>query len=114
MPSCLIGMKACVSTHHLSRKLNSLGHDARLTPAKYVRPLSLIHISPYAYQKAFSLPLAHRITSRSKWLPLNSIILLFRWNRFQRSYPSQPPRKVCDMCGRPLRRKKNLLDGYGA
>jgi agmatinase len=27
---------------------------------------------------------------------LNSIILLFRWNRFQRSYPSQPPRKVCD------------------
>jgi len=22
--------------------------------------------------------------------------LLFRWNRFQRSYPSQPPRKVCD------------------
>ena len=40
MPSCLIGMKACVSTHHLSRKLNSLGHDARLTPAKYVRPYS--------------------------------------------------------------------------
>jgi hypothetical protein len=27
---------------------------------------------------------------------LNSIILLFRWTRFQRSYPSQPPRKVCD------------------
>jgi transposase len=22
--------------------------------------------------------------------------LLFRWNRFQRSYPSQPPSKVCD------------------
>jgi transposase len=25
-------------THHLSRKLTSLGHDARLMPAKYVRP----------------------------------------------------------------------------
>jgi hypothetical protein len=24
--------------HHLSRKLQALGHDARLMPAKYVRP----------------------------------------------------------------------------
>src|SRR3974390_3492672 len=35
---CLIGMEACVGAHHLSRKLQSLGHDARLMPAKYVRP----------------------------------------------------------------------------
>ena len=34
---CLIGMEACVGAHHLSRKLASLGHDARLMPAKYVR-----------------------------------------------------------------------------
>jgi transposase len=40
MPPCLIGMEACVGSHHLSRKLNSLGHDARLMPAKYVRPYS--------------------------------------------------------------------------
>ena len=40
MPLCLIGMEACVGAHHLSRKLNSLGHDARLMPAKYVRPYS--------------------------------------------------------------------------
>ncbi len=40
MPPCLIGMGACVGAHHLSRKLNSLGHDARLMPAKYVRPYS--------------------------------------------------------------------------
>ena len=33
-------MEACVGAHHLSRKLNSLGHDARLMPAKYVRPYS--------------------------------------------------------------------------
>jgi transposase len=40
MPSCLIGMEACVGAHHLSRKLTALGHDARLMPAKYVRPYS--------------------------------------------------------------------------
>src|SRR5947207_8844536 len=40
MPRCLIGMEACVGAHHLSRKLNSLGHDARLMPARYVRPYS--------------------------------------------------------------------------
>ena len=38
MPPCLIGMEACVGAHHLSRKLQSLGHDARLMPAKDVRP----------------------------------------------------------------------------
>jgi transposase len=40
LPACLIGMEACVGAHHLSRKLNNLGHDARLMPAKYVRPYS--------------------------------------------------------------------------
>jgi transposase len=40
MPPCLIGMEACVGAHHLSRKLDALGHDSRLMPAKYVRPYS--------------------------------------------------------------------------
>ena len=40
MPPCLVGMEACVGAHHLSRKLHGLGHDARLMPAKYVRPYS--------------------------------------------------------------------------
>jgi len=40
LPPCLIGMEACVGAHHLSRKLQILGHDARLMPAKYVRPYS--------------------------------------------------------------------------
>ena len=39
-PLCLIGMEACVGANHLSRKLKALGHDARLMPAKYVRPYS--------------------------------------------------------------------------
>src|SRR6202051_4577035 len=40
MPACLIGMEACVGAHHLARRLKLLGHDARLMPAKYVRPYS--------------------------------------------------------------------------
>jgi transposase len=40
VPPCLIGMEACVGAHHLSRKLKAFGHDARLMPAKYVRPYS--------------------------------------------------------------------------
>jgi transposase len=40
LPPCLIGMEAGVGAHHLSRRLQMLGHDARLMPAKYVRPYS--------------------------------------------------------------------------
>ena len=40
MAPCLVGMEACVGAHHLSRKLQGLGHNARLMPAKYVRPYS--------------------------------------------------------------------------
>src|ERR1700682_4999464 len=43
IPPCLIGMEACGGAHHLSRKLASLRHDARLMPAKYVRPYSKGH-----------------------------------------------------------------------
>ena len=39
-PPCLIGMEACVGAHHLSRQLQRFGHDARLMPARYVRPYS--------------------------------------------------------------------------
>ena len=40
IPACLVGMEACVGAHHLSRRLRAQGHDARLMPAKYVRPYS--------------------------------------------------------------------------
>src|SRR5437016_8368202 len=40
LPPCLFGVVACVGAHHLSRRLRMLGHDARLMPAKYVRPYS--------------------------------------------------------------------------
>src|SRR5262245_50323928 len=40
MVPCLIGMEACVGSHHLGRQLKTHGHDVRLMPAKYVRPYS--------------------------------------------------------------------------
>src|SRR4030095_7821263 len=40
LPPCLVGMEACVGAYQLSRRLKALGHDARLMPAKYVRPYS--------------------------------------------------------------------------
>ena len=38
MPTCLIGMEACVGAHHLSRQLLALGHDVKLIPAQFVSP----------------------------------------------------------------------------
>jgi transposase len=34
LPACLIGMEACVGAHQRSRRLQKLGHDARLMPAR--------------------------------------------------------------------------------
>ena len=42
-PTCrrvLSAWRPVVGAHHLSRKLNAPGHDARLMPAQYVRPYS--------------------------------------------------------------------------
>jgi transposase len=38
LPPCLVGIEACASSHHWSRKLQSLGHTVRLMPPAYVRP----------------------------------------------------------------------------
>jgi transposase len=52
LPPCLIGMEACVGAHHLSRKLQMLGHDARLMPAKYVGPSSKGQKNDFRDEKA--------------------------------------------------------------
>jgi transposase len=39
LPLCLIAWRLASGAHHLSRKLQMLGHDARLMPAKYLRPI---------------------------------------------------------------------------
>ena len=38
LPSCLVGMEACASSHYWSRELQALGHKVRLMPLAYVRP----------------------------------------------------------------------------
>jgi len=37
LPSCLIGIEACPTAHHWSRKLQALGHTVRLMPPSYVK-----------------------------------------------------------------------------
>lgn len=32
LPSCLIGMEACGTSHHWARELTKLGHEVRLMP----------------------------------------------------------------------------------
>src|SRR6267143_1117084 len=39
LPPCLIGMEACVGAHHLSRKLQMLGHDERLMTVPGIGPI---------------------------------------------------------------------------
>ena len=40
-------MEACAGSHHVCRKLIALGHDARLMPAKYVKPFLKGHKNDY-------------------------------------------------------------------
>ena len=35
---CVIGIEACASSHHWSRRLQALGHTVRLMPPAYVKP----------------------------------------------------------------------------
>ncbi len=38
LPPCLVGLEACSASHHWARQLIGLGHDARMMPARYVKP----------------------------------------------------------------------------
>jgi transposase len=38
LPTCLVGIEACASSHYWSRELQALGHNVRLMPPAYVRP----------------------------------------------------------------------------
>ena len=40
LPSCLVGIEACASSHHWSRELKGLGHTVGLMPPAYVKPFS--------------------------------------------------------------------------
>jgi transposase len=38
LPPCVVGMEACGSAHHWARKLQSLGHTAKLMAPQFVKP----------------------------------------------------------------------------
>src|ERR1700746_2506716 len=38
LPTCLVGIEACASSHHWGRELQVLGHTVRLMPPAYVKP----------------------------------------------------------------------------
>lgn len=38
LPSCIVGMEACLSAHFVSRTLRTLGFEPRIIPAKYTKP----------------------------------------------------------------------------
>ena len=38
LPSCLIGMEACASSHHWARTLSELGHTVKLIAPQFVKP----------------------------------------------------------------------------
>ncbi|MEM8977114.1 MAG: IS110 family transposase [Pseudomonadota bacterium] len=38
LPPCLVGIEACGTAHHWARELQQLGHEAKLMPARYVKP----------------------------------------------------------------------------
>lgn len=38
LPSCLVGIEACGTSHHWARELAKLGQEVRLMPPAYVKP----------------------------------------------------------------------------
>jgi transposase len=38
MPTCLVGMEACATSHYWARQLVQLGHEVKLMPPRYVKP----------------------------------------------------------------------------
>ncbi len=54
IPTCLIGMKACVGAHHLSRQLLVLRHDVKLIPAQFVIPFRKSHKNDFRDAEAIA------------------------------------------------------------
>jgi transposase len=54
MPTCLIGLEACVGAHHLSRQLLALGHDVKLIPAQFVSPFRKSHTNDFRDAEAIA------------------------------------------------------------
>ncbi len=38
LPSCLIGIEACASSHYWARKFTALGHEVKMISPQFVKP----------------------------------------------------------------------------
>jgi hypothetical protein len=73
LPRCVVGMEACLSAHFVSRTLRQLGHEPRIIPAIYVKPLLRLRRSSATSTRHWQLradtstgrtPTAHTSASR--------------------------------------------------
>ena len=53
LPPCLVGIEACASSHHWSRKLKALDHTVRLMPPAYVKPYVNPLVPSHCRMRAF-------------------------------------------------------------
>ena len=67
---CLVGMEACAGAHHVARRLAAYGHDARLIPAKYVKPFLKGHKNDYRDAEAIAEAVGRPTMS---FVPLKSV-----------------------------------------
>jgi hypothetical protein len=63
LPSCLIGIEACASSHHWSRELQALGHTVRLMP-----PTELTSTIIFGARRPMPI-VSSRVRSRAIFLP---------------------------------------------
>ena len=67
---CLVAMEACGGSHHWARRLQELGHEPRLLPAKAVRPFvrgkKTMHTMPRQSGPPHSGPPSRRLRSRAR------------------------------------------------
>ena len=63
LPSCIVGMEACLSAHFVSRSLRKMGFEPRIIPAIYVKPFNkgqkndynVSDVSTCGYLRGFSI-----------------------------------------------------------
>src|SRR5579864_131810 len=74
LPSCLVGIEACASSHHWSRELQALGHTVRLMPPAYVKPYVKRHkndaIDAEAICEAVTRPNMRFVATKTRELEL--------------------------------------------
>src|SRR5262245_4874484 len=72
LPSCLVGIEACASSHHWSRELTGLGHTVRLMPPAYVKPYVKRQKNDMPMLRRFAKPLPEPPCGLCQPRPLSS------------------------------------------